>query len=159
MRIAMLVAGSTAALIWCLTASAQQSGNMLTGADASANRIINETDIALSAQSTTRLVPQDSRAALMDPIPDPATLRRIWLIAPEDKTLQSTISGWCVVAGWQLLWDLPVDYPIEILASISGTFEEAIETIASTMEKADVPIKAIFFKGNKVLRIVAKGSE
>lgn len=84
---------------------------------------------------------------------------RTWELTSTDKTLQSVIARWSTAAGWQMLWELSVDYPIATQASITGTFEEAIETITKTMEKAEIPIRVIFYEGNKVVRVVAKGVE
>jgi hypothetical protein len=148
MRIAMLAAGFAAGLMCCAAASAQQRGDTLAGAEEGANRMVKQVDLVLPARDGTQ-----------PPAADPATLHRAWLIAPEDKTLQSTLAGWSAVAGWQFQWDLPVDYPIEFRRSVSGTFEEAVTTVTNAMDKAEVPMKAIFYMGNKVLRIVAKGGE
>lgn len=149
MRIAMLVAVSAAGLTWCMSASAQQSGAAPAATEAGADRTVKEVDLIQPATGARPLAPT----------PEPAAVRRVWLITPDDKTLQATLSAWSATAGWQLQWDLPVDYPIEIRAAISGTFGEAVETITNAMEKADVPMKAIFYMGNKVLRMTAKGGE
>lgn len=82
-----------------------------------------------------------------------------WEIATPDKTLKSAITRWSAAAGWQLSWELPIDYAIELRTTITGTFEEAVEVVAKSMDKAEVPMKMILYKGNKVLRIVAKGVE
>ena len=82
-----------------------------------------------------------------------------WEIIPGDKTLNTSLARWAAAAGWQLVWELPVDYAVEARTMVPGTFEEAVEVVAKSMETAEIPMKAIFYKGNKVLRIVAKGSE
>lgn len=80
-----------------------------------------------------------------------------WEIALADKTLNAAMARWTVLAGWQLLWELPVDYAVEAHTTVPGSFEQAVETVARSMEGAEIPMKAIFYKGNKVLRIVQKG--
>jgi hypothetical protein len=82
-----------------------------------------------------------------------------WDIRASDKTLQRALSRWAESAGWQLSWELPVDYPVDERASIGASFEGAVEAVVGSMVKAEVPMKAIFYKGNHVLRIVAKGVE
>jgi|GEM_PF-1768996 len=82
-----------------------------------------------------------------------------WEIIPADKTLNTSLARWAAAAGWQLVWELPVDYAVEARTSVPGTFEQAVEIVAKSMETAEIPMKAIFYKGNKVLRIVAKGGE
>ncbi|EJN02932.1 toxin co-regulated pilus biosynthesis Q family protein [Herbaspirillum sp. YR522] len=84
---------------------------------------------------------------------------RDWEIIVSDKTLNATLARWAASAGWQLLWELPVDYAVEARTRVSGTFEEAVSIVASSMESAEIPMKAVFYQGNKVLRIMAKGSE
>jgi len=81
----------------------------------------------------------------------------VWEMNLSDQTLNAVLVRWAVRAGWQLQWDLPVDYAIEANTSMSGSFEQVIETVARSMESAEIPLKAIFYKGNKVLRIVQKG--
>jgi hypothetical protein len=82
-----------------------------------------------------------------------------WDIVPADKTLNGALARWAASAGWQLVWELPVDYAVETRASVSGTFEEAVTLVTKSMENAEIPMKAIFYQGNKVLRIVGKGVE
>ncbi|MFZ6774458.1 toxin co-regulated pilus biosynthesis Q family protein [Undibacterium sp. SXout7W] len=81
----------------------------------------------------------------------------VWEIAVSDKTLNAAIARWTAQAGWQLLWELSVDYAVEARTIVPGTFEEAVETVTRSMETAEIPMKAIFYKGNKVLRIVQGG--
>ena len=82
-----------------------------------------------------------------------------WEIVPSDKTLNTALARWAAAAGWQLVWELPVDYAVDVRTEIRGGFMEAVELVAKSMETAEVPMKAIFYEGNRVLRIVAKGTE
>lgn len=82
-----------------------------------------------------------------------------WEVLASDRTLNATLARWSRSAGWQMVWELPVDYTIDARASISGSFEEAIAAVSRSMEQAEVPMNAIFYDGNKVLRIVVKGRE
>jgi hypothetical protein len=50
-----------------------------------------------------------------------------------------------------------VDFPIEARAEIDGSFEDAVGTVVKSMERSNAPIKAVFYRGNKVLRIVDRG--
>lgn len=81
----------------------------------------------------------------------------VWDIVPGDKTLNAALARWAAQAGWQLVWELPVDYAVEARTVVPGSFEEAVGTVARSMDSAEIPMKAIFYSGNKVLRIVAKG--
>lgn len=104
------------------------------------------------AQTVQSLAPASETKA-------PTALARAWDISISDKTLNAAMARWAANAGWQLLWELPVDYAVEARTSVPGSFEEAVAQVAKSMEGAEVPIKAIFYQGNKVLRIVAKGAE
>jgi len=79
---------------------------------------------------------------------------RDWIVDADTRTLKSLLSKWSSMAGWQLSWEVPVDYVINTNAKIRGTFEHALETVASGIQPADNPFQAIFYTGNHVLRIV-----
>jgi hypothetical protein len=79
-----------------------------------------------------------------------------WDVTPADKTLKAALARWAASAGWQLVWELPVDYAVSARTEIKGGFTDAVETIARSMATADTPMKAIFYEGNRVLRIVAR---
>lgn len=85
--------------------------------------------------------------------------QQTWEIIVSDKTLNAALARWASKAGWQLVWELPVDYAVETRTTVHGSFEEAVGTVARSMESAEIPMKAMFYQGNKVLRIVAKGAE
>jgi hypothetical protein len=82
-----------------------------------------------------------------------------WVVTPADKTLNTALARWAALAGWQLVWELPVDYAVSVRTEIRGSFTEAVGMVARSMDSAEIPMKAIFYEGNHVLRIVAKGSE
>ena len=82
-----------------------------------------------------------------------------WEIIVSDKTLNAALARWASQAGWQLLWELPVDYAVQAKTTVHGSFEDAVGTVAKSMEGAEIPMKAMFYEGNKVLRIMAKGAE
>ncbi|MBB3122328.1 TcpQ domain-containing protein [Pseudoduganella violacea] len=80
-----------------------------------------------------------------------------WDIAPSDQTLNAALARWAAAAGWQLLWELPVDYAVQVRTTVSGSFEEAVGTVITSLDSAEMPMKAVFYKGNKVLRIMGRG--
>ena len=79
-----------------------------------------------------------------------------WDVTPADKTVKAALTRWAEAAGWQLVWELPVDYAVSARTEIKGSFTDAVETVARSMATADMPMKAIFYEGNRVLRIVAR---
>ena len=87
--------------------------------------------------------------------PHPAAVPS-WDVTPADKTLKAALTRWAEAAGWQLVWELPIDYAVSARTEIKGTFTTAVEAIAASMSTADTPMKVIFYDGNRVLRIVAR---
>ena len=82
-----------------------------------------------------------------------------WALSESDRTLKGALERWSHTAGWRLFWELGVDYRIDAQATVKGSFEEAVAAVMKNMEHADVPPKAIFYRGNGVLRVVARGME
>ena len=58
-----------------------------------------------------------------------------------------------------MLWELPVDYGVSTRTELHASFKDAVAQVVQGMEGAEVPMKAIFYEGNRVLRIVVKGTE
>jgi type III secretion protein C len=110
---------------------------------------------SVPAPVATAVVPvRAAPAAPAAPPPEPT-----WAVLQSDKTLNGTLQRWAAGAGWQLMWELPVDYAVAVRTELHGSFADAVGMVVKSMEGADVPMKAIFYDGNKVLRIVAKGTE
>lgn len=82
-----------------------------------------------------------------------------WEIRQQDMTIRAVFERWARIAGWQLVWDMDVDYPISAAAAINATFEEAVEKVARSLQQAETPPQAIFYRGNNVLRVIKRGSE
>lgn len=91
--------------------------------------------------------------------PAPAAGGDRWDIVVADRTLNAAMARWAAAAGWQLLWELPVDYAVQAHTSVPGRFEDAVTLVVNSMEGAEIPMKAVFYSGNKVLRIMAKGAQ
>ena len=81
-----------------------------------------------------------------------------WSIRTSDMTLHAAIARWAAQAGWQLVWEVPVDYGIDADTTIAGSFEQAIGAVADSMQGAEMPLRVIFYNGNRVLRIVSQGA-
>ncbi|WAC74556.1 toxin co-regulated pilus biosynthesis Q family protein [Roseateles sp. SL47] len=89
---------------------------------------------------------------------EPPAVQR-WSLSEDDRTLRVALDRWAQQAGWRLFWEMGVDYPITASASINGNFEDAISMVVRSLEQADVPPKAIFYRGNQVLRVIPRGKE
>jgi len=82
-----------------------------------------------------------------------------WQIRVEDRTLKEAIVRWAKMSGWQLVWEIPFEYPVGAAATIKGSFEQALETVIKSMQGAEVQPQVKFYTGNHVVRIVTKGTE
>lgn len=108
--------------------------------------------------------PMDQALAAAQPVPRKTPTEEPqdsgqWELDATDGSIKKALQRWCEVSGWQLVWELPVDFPIVARASLVGGFEQAVTTVALSMQNSQMPIKAVFYRGNKVLRIVAKGAQ
>lgn len=111
--------------------------------------------------STTPIRPQtldddDCDDTDADAVPARPAAVPVWDVTPADKTLKAALTRWAEAAGWQLVWELPIDYAVSARTGIKGKFTDAVEAVARSMATADTPMKAIFYDGNRVLRIVAR---
>ena len=113
----------------------------------------------LPARPSESPVATSAVAAVAVTAPVPAPPLPTWQIRIEDRSLRSLFARWSQAAGWQLSWEVPVDYSIEASATLSGSLESAVETVVKSLFNVDVPMRVVFYKGNKVLRVVAKGAE
>ncbi|WP_223305831.1 TcpQ domain-containing protein [Massilia sp. NR 4-1] len=96
-------------------------------------------------------------APVAAPVPAVRAAQDAWDISPSDLTLNAALARWAAAAGWQLLWELPVDYAVQVRTTVSGSFEDAVGTVITSLDSAEMPMKAVFYKGNKVLRIMGRG--
>jgi hypothetical protein len=133
---------------------------------ATGSRLVLIRQVAPALRPVPAALPASAAAARPVPVPTampavaPAPVQaRHWGLGERDRTLKAAIERWSEEAGWRLFWELGVDYPIAAAASIGGNFEEAVATVVRSMEHADVPPKAIFYRGNQVLRMVPRGME
>jgi type III secretion protein C len=124
------------------------------GAATPANKPGDDTAASSKAQAATA---DKSAAAVTEPSRENAAQK--WEIMPSDHTLKSAIQRWATAAGWQLSWELPIDFPIEASMTADGTFEQAVDVIVASMQGAGVAVNVILYGGNKVIRFVAKGEE
>jgi len=117
----------------------------------------NAANITNGAKEIKTITDEKNSPALINNLS--AAIDQSWEIALADKTINAVLARWAVKAGWQLVWELPIDYTVDAQTNISGSFEQAVEMVAKSMETAEIPLKAVFYSGNKVLRIVQLGSQ
>lgn len=108
----------------------------------------------LAMRPALAVAPAPRAVAPPPPLPPPQS----WHLKASDQTVKTALTRWAATEAWQLVWEAPVDYAVERDTAISGSFEEAIEAVAHSMAGAETPLQAIFYKGNRVVRIVVKGA-
>lgn len=81
-----------------------------------------------------------------------------WVVKLEDGTLSKTFARWAHDAGWQLLWEMPVDFRIDANTRLEGEFEQAVTTVADSLADADSPMQVVLYRGNHVIRVTSKGN-
>lgn len=82
----------------------------------------------------------------------------VWDLRQSDGSVRNALARWAKEAGWQFIWAVPTDFSIDASATIHGTFEQALHSVVDALEHSEVPIQALMYKGNHVLRITAKGA-
>ncbi|KVN33038.1 pili assembly chaperone [Burkholderia stagnalis] len=92
------------------------------------------------------------------PVPPPVANLPTWDVRASDGTIRGVLSRWARTAGWQLVWDAPVDFSIDAQATLRGSFEDALQALVASLGRTSTPIQAILYQGNHVLRVVAQGA-
>jgi len=79
-------------------------------------------------------------------------------------SLRENLESWSEKVGWSLAWDedLRIDYPVNFDATFTGELvgkSGAVDLLLSSYKSADIPLKAKFFKKNKVVFVTRGGFE
>ncbi len=88
-------------------------------------------------------------------ISPPTDAQAIWDLRAEDGSIYAAIKRWASVAGWQVSWEIPVDFPIEISDSSTGSFESSVRRVLTALRVSDYPPYPCFHE-NKVVRVVRR---
>lgn len=95
------------------------------------------------------------------PVPAPLAPKVVdlpkWEVKVSDVTLRQTLARWARSAGWQLSWEVKVDYPVQLEAIYVGSFDTAVEQFTDALRGSDYPLDACFYTGNRVVRVVHHG--
>ncbi|WP_322064441.1 toxin co-regulated pilus biosynthesis Q family protein [Burkholderia ubonensis] len=92
------------------------------------------------------------------PAAAPVPAASSWDVRASDGTIRGVLSRWARTAGWQLVWDAPVDFSVDAQATLRGSFEDALQALVASLGRTSTPIQAILYQGNHVLRVVAQGA-
>lgn len=126
-----------------------------------AERSASELPMNGAATHATGPHPQDQGAHTALPVaiaPPPPPPLPTWRIEVSDRTIRAALTRWAQQAGWQLIWEAPVDFSVDAPASLTGTFDDALQKVVAALAGSNAPVQAILYRGNKVLRIVEKGA-
>ncbi|CCD28929.1 Putative PilL domain protein [Candidatus Glomeribacter gigasporarum BEG34] len=116
----------------------------------SAHRI--ETDIDWARK---RLVLRESTQAAESAGDTPRAMH--WTVRAQDLTLRRTLMRWAAQAGWQVSWDIRVDYPVQLEGAFSGSFTDAVEQFANALRHSDYPLLVCLYEANQVVRVLHYG--
>jgi len=101
----------------------------------------------------------NTAATLPPATPEPAPPAvQTWSITLSDRTVRGALTRWTQESGWRLIWEAPVDFAVDAPATLTGTFDEALQSVVGALAGTESPVQAILYRGNKVLRIVEKGA-
>ncbi|PAK10714.1 toxin co-regulated pilus biosynthesis Q family protein [Burkholderia ubonensis] len=111
---------------------------------------------AQASASAAQALPATAMATTAAAAPVPAASS--WDVRASDGTIRGVLSRWARTAGWQLVWDAPVDFSVDAQATLRGSFEDALQALVASLGRTSTPIQAILYQGNHVLRVVAQGA-
>ena len=80
--------------------------------------------------------------------------QQTWKVSKQDGDLRTVLTKWAQSVGWQLDWEVNANYPIEFDWVINDSFTGAINQVLIATQQTDVPLKAVMYNANKVLKIV-----
>ena len=74
------------------------------------------------------------------------------------STLRQTLDEWSGQSGWVIAWETELDYPMKASAEFYGDFETAAGNLIRAFSRAQPPVRATVFKGNRVI-VVTSGED
>jgi hypothetical protein len=92
----------------------------------------------------------------------PATAQKViqeqWS-ATDGAALSATLTGWAQRAGWTVVWETDDDFRLAAGATLDGDFPTAAGGLIEAFSHARPRLRAIFYGGNKVLRVWTERNE
>lgn len=77
-----------------------------------------------------------------------------WTFARADRTVHEALGRWSRQAGWQLVWEVERDFPIDAEVTLRGTFLQALDQAMHGLRDTDFPVQARVQPQTRVVRIV-----
>ena len=79
--------------------------------------------------------------------------------ATENASLSTTLTAWAQRAGWTVVWETDDDFRLAAGATLEGDFPTAAGRLIEAFSQARPRLRAIFYAGNKVVRVWTERSE
>lgn len=91
--------------------------------------------------------------------PPPAPMN--WAVRISDVTLRQALERWGREASppWQVSWEVKVNFPVQLEAAFSGSFESAVEQFMDSLKGSDHPLLGCLYEGNHVVRVLHYGDK
>lgn len=78
-----------------------------------------------------------------------------WSVTVADHSVRVLLERWAKAAGYQVLWEIPVDLELNANATMTGSFEDALTSVLASLKNSEYPIEAIIYDNN-VVRMVKR---
>jgi hypothetical protein len=79
--------------------------------------------------------------------------------ATDGASLSTTLTGWAQRAGWTVVWETDDDFRLAAGATLEGDFPTAAGGLVEAFSHARPRLRAIFYAGNRVLRVWTERNE
>jgi hypothetical protein len=107
-------------------------------------------DTVLLADADAAEAPIDMMAADEVMVDEVVEELNVWE-AESGRTLRQTLEDWGQRAGWNVVWDTEVEYPVQASARFEGEFIDAAMMMVDGFREARPAPLARFFTGNQVI--------
>lgn len=103
--------------------------------------------------------PAHAHALAGDPTTTPAWIALAseratdWSFNRTDGTVHQALRRWSRQAGWQLVWEVDRDFPIDAEVTLRGNFLEALNQTMAALRDTDFPLQARVQADTRVVRI------
>lgn len=91
--------------------------------------------------------------AALTALPDHGAAPQAWSLRTDDRRLSMALQRWCVLAGWQLVWEAERDFPVEVGIEVQGSWTSALEQVMKSLQDSDYPLQAVMNPQTRVLRV------
>lgn len=94
-------------------------------------------------------------AVVTQPVPAPAAPLPTWSITVADKSVRGLLERWSKTSGYQLLWEVPVDLELNANATLTGSYEDALNSVLASLANSAYPVEAMIYD-NRAVRVVKR---